>query len=356
MINAWTGGQYSLLRALAGAYLCIHSLDLLRRGDSPAPVTALFGLAAILSLLLTIGLHDRIAAAVLLLAGAALAVRDPPGSGLDLLPAGFLLLAHLCLPSAPYGSWATRGRPDPGRAWRMPEPVYRAAWIVQALGYAYRGYTGLTGSWQPDGATPVRWASAGLDLAYAPGALVAPARPWLWSAMLLAHLSRLALTGFADASVASILWHLFTFDPAWIPRRAARTVETIFYDGTCGLCHGAVRFVLAEDRQGDAFRFAPLDSDVCRRSIPEETRRSLPDSLVVRTHDGRLLTRSAAVLHVLRALGGGWRALAGPAALVPPDVRDHAYDLVAATRRRLFRKPADACPVVDAHLRARFDA
>ena len=35
--------------------------------------------------------------------------------------------------------------------------------------------------------------------------------------------------------------------------------ERLFYDGTCALCHGAVRFVLARDRDGSAFRFAPLD-------------------------------------------------------------------------------------------------
>ena len=40
--------------------------------------------------------------------------------------------------------------------------------------------------------------------------------------------------------------------------------ERLFYDGSCALCHWAVRFVLARDREGRAFRFAPLDSDAYR--------------------------------------------------------------------------------------------
>ena len=132
--------------------------------------------------------------------------------------------------------------------------------------------------------------------------------------------------------------------------------ELIFYDGHCGLCHWAVRFVLAKDLSGDAFRFAPLGGEAFRAAVPEPARASLPDSLVVRTTDGTLLTRSDAVLHILRSLGGVWRLLAGAVAMVPAVARDSVYDAIARIRHRLFRSPAETCPILPQHLRARFDA
>ena len=115
-----------------------------------------------------------------------------------------------------------------------------------------------------------------------------------------------------------------------------------------------MRFVLAEDPDGTAFRFAPLDSDAFRAKVPADLRASLPDSLVVATADGRMLTRAAAVLHLGQRLGGIWRALATIARVVPARLLDAAYDVVARLRHRLFAKPKDACPLLPPHLRARF--
>ena len=71
--------------------------------------------------------------------------------------------------------------------------------------------------------------------------------------------------------------------------------ELLFYDGGCGLCHRAVRFVLWADPEGRAFRFAPLGGDTFQALVSAGERERLPDSLVVRTtEDGRLLTRSTA--------------------------------------------------------------
>ena len=169
------------------------------------------------------------------------------------------------------------------------------------------------------------------------------------------HLGLLMLIDFADLSLGMVMLHLFTFDPGWIrPRLTAQ--ETIFYDGHCGLCHRLVRFVLAEDREGTRFRFAPLGSAAFRASVPEPERAGLPDSLVVRTADGRLLTRSAVVLHIGQRLGGAWRVLAWILGAAPTAFADSVYDAVARIRYTLFAAPADVCPVVPRELRARFDA
>jgi predicted DCC family thiol-disulfide oxidoreductase YuxK len=114
-----------------------------------------------------------------------------------------------------------------------------------------------------------------------------------------------------------------------------------------------VRFFAAIDRRA-RLRYAPLGGETFREVVPEDEAHALPDSLVLRTADGRLLVRSAAVLGALRLAGPGWSALASLGALVPRKVADRVYDLVARIRRSLFAPPPQACPVAPGPLRQRF--
>jgi predicted DCC family thiol-disulfide oxidoreductase YuxK len=129
--------------------------------------------------------------------------------------------------------------------------------------------------------------------------------------------------------------------------------EVVFFDGGCGMCHAFVKFVVPRDRNG-VFHFAPLGGETFQRVVPAAAREGLPDSVVVKTNDGQVLVRSRAVLHVLRALGGGWRVLAVVSAIVPRFLRDAVYDLIAAVRRRIVTPPPDVCPVLPPALRSRF--
>src|SRR5579864_5730817 len=135
----------------------------------------------------------------------------------------------------------------------------------------------------------------------------------------------------------------------------APATETIYYDGHCGLCHRWVRFVLATDPDGSLFRFAPLQGETFQAQVAESARAGLPVSVVVQSADGELLIRSAAVVHVLRRLGGGWAVLGAAIRLIPGPLRDVLYDWIARVRYRLFSRPADICPVMPAELRKRFD-
>ena len=410
--NGWTGGQYSLFRVVFGGYLFVHFLQLIPWGpelfssrgvlpdgsrspilylfpnvlalwDSPPFVTALLVGAAGLSLLLLVGVYDRIAAVLLWYIWACVFGRNPLISNPSLPYVGWMLLAHAFLPPAPYGSLARRGRSDPGASWRMPQGIFVAAWILMGLGYSYSGFTKLMSPSWVDGSAiarvlenplarpgPLReavlampawflrlntWFALGLELSFAPLALIPRLRPLLWSLLLAMHLGLMALVDFAELSLGMVMLHLFTFNPRWVRPLNASAPEMIFYDGHCGLCHRLVRFVLAEDQRGDSFRFAPLDSDHFRRVASETGATNLPDSIVVRTIDGALLTRSAAVLHILRRLGGVWRLAAGVSGIVPVQMRDWLYDGVARIRHRLFRPPSDACPLVPRDLRARFE-
>jgi predicted DCC family thiol-disulfide oxidoreductase YuxK len=352
--------------------------------DGPVFVTALVVAAAGLSILFAVGYWDRAAAVAIWYVGACLHGRMPLISNPGLPYVGWLLLAHACLPPAPYGSLAARGRADPGSGWRMPDGIFLVAWILMALGYTYSGVTKLVSpSWQdgtafarvlenplarpgivrdtllslPDGLLRLAtWGALLAELSFAPLALVPRLRPWLWGLMLLMHLSLIGLLDFTDLSLGMVMLHLFTFDPAWVRPRPSPAPDLLFYDGHCGLCHRAVRFVLAEDRAGTAFRLAPLDSDAFRAAVPEGARARLPDSFVVLTAGGAVLTRSAAVRYVLGRLGGLWRVLGWLAGLVPARVLDRVYDGIARVRRRLFARPANACPLVPQHLRERFMA
>lgn len=130
--------------------------------------------------------------------------------------------------------------------------------------------------------------------------------------------------------------------------------DLVYYDGTCGLCHGTVLFLLKRDPAGDLFRFAPLQGTTFRAEVPVERRGDLPDSIVVQTADRELLYRSTGVVRLLRRLGGFWKFVATLLWLVPRPLRDLGYALVASTRRRLFKRPPDMCPVVPPALRDRF--
>lgn len=410
MTNGWTGGQWSLFRVLFGAYLFVHLAELVPWGaeifssagvlpdgrlspllhlfpnvlaafDSPAFVTALLVAGAVLAIPFALGCHDRAAAVALWYLLACLHGRNPLIANPSLPYVGWALLAHACLPTAPYGSLAARGRIDPDGGWRMTPSIFAAAWILLALGYTYGGITKLTSPSWIDGSALGRvidnplarptllrellvaipapllmagtWAALAIETLFAPLALVRPLRPLLWGAMVAMHSSLIVLIDFADLSIAMLLFHLFTFDPAWLPPRR-RGPERLFFDGGCGLCHRAVRFLLAEDRT-ETIRFAPLESEAFAALASKQSASALPDSIVLETEDGRLLVRARAVLHLLDRLGGLWRVIGWTLCPLPIGALDALYDLIARNRKRFFAKPAEACPILPPALRRRFD-
>lgn len=412
MKNAWTGGQYSIFRILLGCYLFQHFLALLPWGDElfsnqgalarasasplihlfpnvlaiwdqPGFVTFLLVVGALSSALLAVGLWDKPAGVALWYLWACLLGRNPLIANPALPFIGWLLLLHAVLPSAPYGSWAARRRDDPRGNWHMPPLAFALAWILMSAGYSYSGYTKLVSPSWLDGSALARvlhnplarptmlrdlllamppaslrimtWAALMLELFFAPLALLRRVRPVIWTAMVGLHLGLLLVVDFADLTFGMLLVHVFTFDPAWLPGMAKRC-EWVFYDGTCALCHGWVRFVLAEDSGGKAFRLSPLQGDLFSSRVERVDPSPLSDSLVVLTEDKKLLTRSGAVLHILRSLGGLWRLMATMIAVIPQKVRDWCYDRVAALRKRVFGPCESVCPVLCTELRRRFDA
>jgi predicted DCC family thiol-disulfide oxidoreductase YuxK len=409
MKNGWTRGQFRIFRVTFGLYLLYHFLSLLPWGpelfslqgvlpqgamsplfhlfpnlfllwDSPLFVQACLLAAAIFSALLTIGKFDRVMAVLVWYVWASLYGRNPLIGNPSLPFIGWLLLAYALIPSLSDRKELASTSEDTG-SWKMPADVYAAAWILMAVAYSYSGYNKLISpSWMDGSAlghvlsnplardTVVRtsllalpalwlktatWAALSLELSFAPLAIFRRLRPFLWLAMVGLHLGLLVLVNFSDLTVGMLILHFFTFDPAWIPSPKPAG-QPIFYDGHCGLCHGLVRFVLSEDQSADPFSFAPLQGEAIKRSITDSARAELPDSVAVVEQNKNILTRSTAVIYVLKRLGGLWFLGGALLSLMPRALRDVAYDAIASVRKRIFGTTEEVCPLLPRGLRTRF--
>lgn len=114
----------------------------------------------------------------------------------------------------------------------------------------------------------------------------------------------------------------------------------LFYDGECGLCNAAVRFLLQIDRHA-RLRFAPLQGSTAQGYLKAK---GLPtadfDSMIfvsdwARRQELRPQFRTDAALSALATIGGGWSAT-GVFRVIPRALRDAAYQVIARFRYRLF--------------------
>lgn len=391
---AWTGGQWSVARMLFGAWLVESFVRLLpwdsrrfelplgtvtrdhgavlgvvpnlfRFSVEPRFATAVVVLGAIASFCFLIGLHSRVAAAIVAYFWACIAnfspITPPPGGSWTLV----LLAGTLVAPRAPYLSWDARGRADPEGAWRLPLPFFHLAWLLLSLTSVAAVFHRFTTSDWGDG--PVQRTLAALfvvvDVAVPFAVWRRRPRRIAWVALVVVRVAAVVLTmgqplhGESGAAIlrdrASLVLLLFAFDPAWLPSDRPKVREHLFFDGTCGLCHRTVRFVAAEDRTA-AFYLSPLQGETIRTLLTDEQRAALPDSIVVRTADGRLVVTSDAWVYVLTRLGGLWRVFAIVLHAAPRPLREWLYRVVAGSRRRFFARPQNHCPLLSQRLRTRY--
>lgn len=128
--------------------------------------------------------------------------------------------------------------------------------------------------------------------------------------------------------------------------------QTLIYDGRCGLCHRAVKYILKRDRRKN-IRFAANSSRTGLRLLSELNLPTdpPPESMIFVRH-GRATMKSSAAIEIARELGGLHR-LVLPAALLPAFIRDKVYDMVARRRYRFFGR-FDQCRLPSVAERARF--
>lgn len=138
-----------------------------------------------------------------------------------------------------------------------------------------------------------------------------------------------------------------------LPRRRAASGETpiVLFDGVCGLCNNWVDFILKIDRRG-VVRFASLQSGTGTRLLREHgLKEGYLDSIVL-VQNGRALTKSDAVLEVMRVTGTVW-SVVNVFSVLPRYFRDAVYNLIAANRYRIFGKH-ETCRLPSPEERARF--
>lgn len=381
--TAWTGGHQSLLRmAIAGwmlvrlvwlAHLALRQTTAGAEGGSGAQVhgpegamIAAVGLA--LAVALFVGWRIRTVAALLAALFALLALRDPLRSLTDIIAAS-ALIGVVAAPAAPWASVDALGRLDPDGGWRRPSwhgPLARLVLTLLASGWALslieavRPGDALRDGIGVQGGLPESWAGdlpalpLGVTLLTSAIALQISATARLGWVAASAWLLGLGLaTDYVALPAALALHWLAAMEPHWLPGLPCDGEDLVLYDGHCGLCHRAVRWLLAEDADGQTFRFAALGGSTWQARLSASDRAELPDSVVVLTSDGRLLTRWRAVQHLLARLGGVWALLQLATAWIPARLGDAGYELVAAIRHRLFQAPQDACPLLPPTLRAR---
>jgi predicted DCC family thiol-disulfide oxidoreductase YuxK len=113
---------------------------------------------------------------------------------------------------------------------------------------------------------------------------------------------------------------------------------TIFFDGTCGLCHSCVRFVLFRMPEDTPFLFCS------KQKI---------DSVMLE-YDGKILRKTKAIILILSHLNWPWKGLSFVLRFFPLTIADWGYDQVAKIRHRFFKNPKSLCPLVPKQLQKYF--
>jgi len=126
----------------------------------------------------------------------------------------------------------------------------------------------------------------------------------------------------------------------------------LLFDGVCHLCHGAVQFILKRDPKGH-IHFASLQSDKGQELLRSFDYPESEMSSVVFISNGRLYSKSDAVLRVGKKLSGGWPILSTVAQLFPRSLRNIVYDWVARNRYRWMGK-AEQCMLPTPQIKSRF--
>jgi len=132
---------------------------------------------------------------------------------------------------------------------------------------------------------------------------------------------------------------------------ADNTSYILLFDGVCNLCTGIVKFIIKNDKK-EVFRFAALQSQSGQALLKKLNLPATDFDTFVLIIGDQYYTKSTAVLHVLKALGGLWEVLY-VYIVFPESMRDFIYDIVARTRYRVFGKK-ETCLVPSPEIKDRF--
>jgi len=128
--------------------------------------------------------------------------------------------------------------------------------------------------------------------------------------------------------------------------------KIILFDGVCNLCNRSIQFIIKRDKK-DEFRFATLQGDIGRQLVQERNiDTSRVDSIILIEPGVAFYTKSTAALKIGASFGGFWKII-NVLNLIPRQLRDIVYDLVAKYRYRWFGKK-EQCMVPTSELAVKF--
>lgn len=133
--------------------------------------------------------------------------------------------------------------------------------------------------------------------------------------------------------------------------RQSRDIGTpvVLFDNECRFCDASVNWIIAHDRD-KKFRFAAGQSKTGKELLCKFNMQSL-DSVIL-AQDGKIFTRSDAVLQIARALPFPWFAFYN-FIFLPTFLRDPLYNAIASHRYRWFGK-TQACRLPAPDVQERF--
>ena len=120
--------------------------------------------------------------------------------------------------------------------------------------------------------------------------------------------------------------------------------NVIYYDGECGLCHLAVRFILRVDSKSK-FYFSPLSNlDNNLKNI---------DSIVFKK-GSKVFYEGQAIIMIFENIDNNWSYLAKVLKLIPINVLDTAYRWLSRNRAKVSVKKVSSCPIIPNYYKKRF--
>jgi predicted DCC family thiol-disulfide oxidoreductase YuxK len=125
----------------------------------------------------------------------------------------------------------------------------------------------------------------------------------------------------------------------------------ILFDGICNFCNSSVNFIIDKDIS-DNFRFAPIQSDEGIFLIKRLEIDIIKNDSLILIEGNSFYLRSSAALRIAKKLKGLWR-LTYIFIIIPPFIRDIAYNIIAKYRYKWFGK-REACRIPTTEERAKF--
>lgn len=109
----------------------------------------------------------------------------------------------------------------------------------------------------------------------------------------------------------------------------------LFYDGECGVCSRAVRFILKNERSNELF-FSSLKGDFAIHFLAGSGIESVNSNTLYLFENGKLYHKSSAAMKLIPYLKGSY-GLLKILYIFPRFFRDFVYDRIAANRKIFFK-------------------